>query len=62
MRNIAYALKKDKAKIYITRLLRLGYSFEVSPHIRFVEVTVNQESPAPPEAWVFDMANNRIQD
>lgn len=61
MRNAAYPLRKEHAKTYINRLLRQGYMFEVAPHVRYVEVTVNQDSEAPRKEWLFDMAENLIQ-
>lgn len=39
MRNIAYMLRREHAKKYVNRLMRLGYTFECATHIRFVEVT-----------------------
>lgn len=62
MRNVAYPLRKEHAKTYINRLLRLGYMFEVAPHVRFVEVTVNQDSEAPRKEWLYDMTENLVQD
>lgn len=60
MRNVAYPLRKEHAKKYICRLLRLGYIFEVAPHIQFVEVTVNQESEPPKKEWLYDMTERPV--
>jgi hypothetical protein len=62
MRNVAYQIRKEHAKKYINRLLRLGYTFECASHVRFVEVTVNQESEPPKEEWKFDMTERPIYD
>ena len=62
MRNVVYRLQKEHAKSYILRLLKRGHAFEVAPHIRFVEVTVNIEAEAPNEMWLFNIAKHPIYD
>jgi hypothetical protein len=62
VRNVAYSLHKEHAKKYILRLLKLGYSFEVAPRVRFVEVTVNQEAEPPKEGWLADTSELPVYD
>jgi len=60
MRNITYMLRKEHAKTYINRLLKLGHTFEVAPHIRWTEVTVNIETVAPRKEWEFNPSERPV--